>query len=116
MADFLLNIALPAGLILSFCALLHCLITRRGWAWALVIVFLGPVGGVFYLAGIFNLLPFKPPKPLEQAPTASRRCPRCQMQAPLLHEYQDGRKVIRICQMCKSVADLRRTDFNLSEL
>jgi hypothetical protein len=112
-ADFLIHVLLPAGLILSLVALVHCLVTRRGVAWALVIVLLGPLGGLFYIAGYFNLLPFKPPKALQATPTSSRRCPRCQQSAPILHEYQDGRKAIQICGMCKSEMELRRADFTL---
>ena len=114
MADFLINVLLPVGLAISFFALLHCLIRRRGVAWALVIiVLLGPLGGLFYLAGHFNLLPFKPPGALQGTPTSNRRCPRCQQSAPILHQYQDGRKIIQICGMCKSEMELRRSDFSL---
>jgi hypothetical protein len=112
-ADFLINVMLPVGLVISFLALIHCLATRRGVAWGLVTVLLGPLGGLFYLAGYLDLLPFKPPKALQSTATSSRRCPRCQQSAPVLHEYQDGRKVIRICGMCKSEMELRRSDFTL---
>lgn len=113
MEDFLLNIFLPAGLVLSLVALVHCAVSRRGTAWFLITILLGPLGGLFYFAGYWDLLPFKPPKALQVSPTASRRCPRCQQAAPVLHEFEDGRKLIQICQMCKSELELKRTDFSL---
>lgn len=113
MTDFLLNVLLPLGILLSFVALIHCAVHRRGWAWALITVLLGPLGGLFYFAGYYDLLPFKPPKALQGTPTASRRCPRCHQPAPVLHEYEDGRKTLQICQMCKSEMELRRADFTL---
>ena len=112
-ADFLLHVALPAGLVISFAALVHCLIKRRGTAWFLITVLLGPVGGLFYFAGYYDLLPFKPPKALQATPTASRRCPRCQQPSPMLHQYQDGRKILQVCQMCRSELELKRGDFSL---
>ena len=99
--------------LISFAALAHSLFTKKGVAWALVIVLLGPLGGVFYLLAYFNLLPFKPPKALQMTATSSRRCPRCHQPAGVLHEYEDGRKVLRICQMCKSEMELQKADFKL---
>ncbi|MCA9777310.1 MAG: hypothetical protein KC800_11355 [Candidatus Eremiobacteraeota bacterium] len=112
-SQFLLEILLPAGIILTLLALGHCLVTRRGTAWFLITLLLGPLGGLVYLAGYFNLLPFTPPGAPQATETAGRRCPRCQQPAGILHEYQDGRKVIQICQMCKSEMELRHADFKL---
>ena len=109
MSHFLLNILLPGGVILTLLALAHCLFTRRGTAWFMITLLLGPV----YLAGSFDLLPFRPPGAPQAGETSSRRCPRCHQPAGLLHEYQDGRKTLQICQMCKSEMELRRADFKL---
>ena len=116
MAHILLDILLPIGIVLTLLALGHCLVTRRGTAWFLITLLLGPLGGLIYIAGYFDLLPFRPPGAPEPTETASRRCPRCHQPAGLLHEYQDGRKVIQICQMCKSEMELRRADFKIPPL
>lgn len=113
MADFFLNVLLPAGMAITALALLHCAITRRGVAWFLITLFLGPLGGLVYIAGHMGWLPFNPPAPLQAEETAARRCPRCQQPAGLLHEFQDGRKTIQVCQMCKAELELKRSDFQL---
>ena len=102
----------PGGVILTLLALIHCAVTRRGVAWFLITLFLGPLGGLVYLLGLRNVL-FQRPGPLQAEATAARRCPRCQQPAGLLHEYQDGRKMLQICQMCKSELELRNSDFKL---
>ena len=116
MADFLLNVLLPAGLVTSFIALAHCAMTRRGVAWCLIIILLGPFGGLVYLAGLKGLLPFEPPAPKTTGPTiatATRRCPRCQNLVGVLYDCEDGRKVLKLCQMCKSEMELMQSDFKL---
>lgn len=116
--DILLNVLLPLGLVFSFLALGHCVITKRGVAWFLIIVFLGPFGGLVYAAGLKGLLPFKPPTPSSTsdgptAATATRRCPRCQQLVGVLYDCEDGRKALKLCQMCKSEIELRQADFSL---
>lgn len=117
MADFLLNVALPVGIALSFVALGHCAFTRRGVAWCLIIVFLGPLGWLVYAAGLKGLLPFHPPEPANGSgpttATGTRRCPRCQNLVGVLYDCEDGRKVLKICQMCKSEMELLQSDFKL---
>ena len=98
MADFILHTLVPAGMIVTILALAHCLFKRRGTAWFMITLLLGPLGGLVYLAGYFDLLPFHPPGTPEAEATSSRRCPRCQQPAGVLHEYQDGRKTLQICQ------------------
>ena len=116
MSHFFLNVLLPGGVILTLLALGHCLVTRRGTAWFMITLLLGPLGGLVYLAGYFDLLPFRPPGAPQAGETSTRRCPRCHQPAGLLHEYQDGRKTLQICQMCKSEMQLRRADFKLPGL
>ncbi len=116
MADFLLNVRLPLGLVLSFLALVHCGWQRKGVAWFLIIVLLGPLGGLLYLACYMGWITFsKLPSP-SIAATSIRRCPRCQQPAPMLYEIVDGRATLHLCQMCKSEMELRRSDFSPSDL
>lgn len=114
MTGFLLDVALPFGIVFSLMALLHCAVTRRGVAWFLIIVLLGPLGGIAYLIGHrkqLNLLPGK--TPTSTSATATRRCPRCHQLVGTLFSYEDGRTTLQLCQMCKSEMDFRRSDFTL---
>lgn len=113
MGALFMRVLLPAGMILSLVCLVHCVLKRRGVAWFLITLLLGPLGGLVYLAGYYNLLPFSgSDSPVTEA-TAARRCPRCHQSAPMLHDYEDGRQTLKICQMCKSEMELRRSDFTL---
>lgn len=117
MADFLLTVALPVGLALSLASLVHCVIARKGTAWFMVIVLLGPLGWIFHLGACMGWW-FKPGQgraELQQTATASRRCPRCQQPAPTLHGFEDGRLTVLMCQMCKSEMEFRRSGFSLPE-
>ncbi len=117
MADFLLTVALPVGLALSLASLVHCVIARKGTAWFMVIVLLGPLGWIFHLGACMGWFKFGSSQPgsVEQTPTSSRRCPRCQQPAATLHGFDDGRLTILMCQMCKSEMEFRRSGFSLPE-
>ncbi len=113
MGVILIRVLLPLGVLLSLFCLLHCLVTRRGVAWFLITLLLGPLGGIVYLLGLYEKLPFSAPETPAATATAARRCPRCQQSAGMLYDYEDGRTTIHICQMCKSELELRHSNFKL---
>lgn len=117
MSHFLLDVALPFGLVVSLMALAHVLFARRGTAWFLIVVLLGPFGGLFYLAAQLKWIKFEPGKrPDSTEATATRRCPSCQRPAGSLYEVDDGRTKLHLCAMCKSELEFRRSGFTLPEL
>ncbi len=117
MSEFLLGTALPLGLLLSLLALLHCLFARKGTAWFLIIVLLGPFGGLFYLSALLKWIKFEPKKPgASSESTATRRCPSCQQAVGTLYDVEDGRKVVSVCSLCKARLELQRSDFSLRDL
>jgi hypothetical protein len=114
---FLLDFVLPGGLILSLLALLHCVVARKGTAWFLIIVLLGPFGGLFYLAALQRWIKFEPKGGRsETQATAARRCPSCQMSVGLLYDVDDGRQVLKLCSLCKAQLELRQSNFSLPPL
>lgn len=116
MTDFLINVALPGGIVFSFLALVHCAVKRQGVAWFLITVLLGPFGGLAYLAGQMGWLPFtkrEESRSPSTISTKSRRCPRCHQAVGVLYDYEDGRTILRLCQMCKSEMDFQRSNFSL---
>jgi hypothetical protein len=115
-SDFLLHVALPLGLALSLLALLHVLLTRQGTAWFLIVVLLGPFGGLFYLASRLKWIKLEPKRaPDATSATATRRCPRCQQLVGSLHGFEDGRVTLLLCSMCKSEMELRRADLTVPD-
>lgn len=112
--DFLINVVLPFGLVLTLLALGHVLVARKGTAWFLIVLFLGPLGGLFYLAANLGWIKFEPKRAAgPESPTATRRCPSCHQLVGSLYGFDDGRVTLLVCQMCKAEMELRRGDLEV---
>jgi hypothetical protein len=103
-------------MVLSLLALVHILVGRKGTAWFLIVVLLGPLGGLFYLAAQLGWIRFEPKRaPDASVTTATRRCPRCQQLVGSLQGFEDGRVTLLLCHMCKSEMEFRRAEIRVPD-
>jgi hypothetical protein len=95
--------------VLTVLMLIDCAINKRDLQWFMILIFLGPLGGVVYLVYHWQYVTF----PFRVANLASgggasavKRCPRCFKPASRLQDFVDARQTMRLCDNC--VAELEQ--------
>ncbi|HEY3999982.1 MAG TPA: hypothetical protein VGO93_13995 [Candidatus Xenobia bacterium] len=102
------------GFLLTVLMMIDCALNRRDLYWFVILVLLGPFGGLVYLIYHYRSVTF----PVNFARLidglgqgrALKRCSRCFRSVDRLEPYEDGRSTIYICNMCKSEMEILRSD------
>jgi len=107
------RLLLLLGFAMTVLMTIDCALNKREVFWFVVLWVLGPFGGIVYLLYFQRQVSF--PFAIwslfdsgSENPTQARRCSRCQRSGIGLSEYDDGKAVHFICDMCRAEMEIRR--------
>jgi hypothetical protein len=110
---WLYRILFLMGFAMTVLMTIDCALNKREVFWFIVLWLLGPFGGIVYLLYFQRQVTF--PFVIwslfdsgSENPTQTRRCSRCQRSGIGLSEYDDGKAVHYICDMCRAEMEIRR--------